>query len=119
MAECIHYGEIVRYEGRRGIVGKHWHQYPPRPGVHLILGFAEDGGGTAWAKAEDVEKLPTVFLGMPNEYNLPEPGQPLTLLQQIPHNFDSYLWSDMSWEAQCAYCGLPKTNPIHPEDDNW
>ncbi|MEV5264757.1 hypothetical protein [Streptomyces werraensis] len=119
MAECIHYEEIVRYRGRRAIVDRDWSQYPARPDVRLLLGFAEDGGGTAWVTADAVEKLPTVFLGMPNERNLPEPGQPLTLWQQIPHGFDSYMWSDMSWEAQCLYCGLPKKNAIHPEDDNW
>lgn len=115
MAGCIHYEDIVRYEGRRGIVDREWSQYPAKPGVRLLLGFLEDGGGWVWAADTAVEKLPTVFLGMPNEHHMPKPGEPLTLWQEIPHGFDSYLWSDVSWSAQCLYCGLPEGAEIHSQ----
>ena len=115
MAECIHFEEIVRYAGRRGIVDRDWSAYPAKPGVRLILGFAEEGGGYAWATAGDVEKLTTVFLGMPNEDHMPKPGEPLTLWQQIPHGFDSYLWQD-SWD-RCMYCGLSEADGPHVQED--
>ncbi|MGW6604830.1 hypothetical protein [Streptomyces sp. NPDC055036] len=113
MADCIHFEEIVRLAGRRGIVDRGWSRYPARPDVRLILGFRSEGGGYAWAEAKDVEKLSTEFLGMPNEDNMPIPGQPLTLWQQIPHGFDSYLWPD-SWD-RCMYCGLSEAAEIHIE----
>ncbi|MFD9815198.1 hypothetical protein [Streptomyces sp. NPDC059080] len=115
MADSIAYEDIVRLAGRRGIVDREWSQYPARPGRHLILGFNSEGGGWAWAEAKDVEKLSTEFLGMPNEEHAPEPGQPLTLWQQIPHGFDSYLWPD-SWD-RCMYCGLSQAGEIHIPDE--
>lgn len=116
MADCVHYEDIVRYVGRRAIVDREWSEYPARPGVRMLLGFAADGGGWVWADLKNVEKLPTVFLGMPNEDHMPEPGEPLTLWQQIPHEFDSYLWSD-SWSARCLYCGLPQGAEIHTQQE--
>ncbi|MFC4498461.1 MULTISPECIES: hypothetical protein [Streptomyces] len=113
MADRIHFEDIVMLDGRRGIVDRDWSRYPHNPDKRLIL---LEGGGSKWAVAADVEKLPTVFLGMPNEDHAPEPGQPLTLWQQIPHGFDSYLWWD-SWD-RCMYCGLGGAASIHVEEDS-
>ncbi|MEV7870167.1 hypothetical protein AB0P17_29670 [Streptomyces sp. NPDC088124] len=115
MADCIHYGDIVRLAGRRGIVDRNRSRYPARPDVHLILGFRSEGGGYAWAEAKDVEKLSTVFLGMPNKEHAPEYLEPLTLWQQIPHEYDEYLTWDM--DANCMYCGASEKDPIHTDSD--
>ncbi|MFK0154101.1 hypothetical protein ACIQVK_18770 [Streptomyces sp. NPDC090493] len=117
MADRIHYEEIVRYEGGRVIVDRAQTRYD-RPGVRLLLGFAEDGGGWAWASPGSVEKLSTVFLGMPNENHAPEPGEPLRLWQQIPHTVDSCLWSDIGWSQRCMYSGLPESSSVHPKEDS-
>ncbi|KOT51135.1 MULTISPECIES: hypothetical protein [Streptomyces] len=111
MASCIHYGDIVQLGGRRGIVDRDWTRYPHDPNRRLIL---LEGGGSKWAVAKDVEKLPVLFLGMPNPGHAPLPGQPLTLWRQIPHGFDSYLWPD-SWD-RCLYCGLSEAAEIHPRE---
>ncbi|MFJ4686531.1 hypothetical protein [Streptomyces sp. NPDC088789] len=108
MAVCLHYEDVVLLDGRRGLVDRDWSHYPHDPDKWLIL---FDGGGSKWVVAADVEKLPTVFLGMPNEDHVPEPGQPLTLWQQIPHGFDSYLCPD-AWD-RCMYCGLSEATEIH------
>lgn len=108
MAECFHYEDVVLLDGRRGLVDRDWSQYPHDPNKRLVL---FDGGGSEWAVAADVEKLPTVFLGLPNEDHAPEPGAPLTLWQQIPHVWDSYLWQDS--RDECLYCGLHKAAETH------
>lgn len=101
MAKCLHVDDVVLLDAVRGIVDREWTRYPRTPDKHLV--FLE-GGGSRWVKSRDVTKLPAVFLGMPNEGHAPEPGEPLTLWQQIPHVFNSYLWPD-SWD-RCMYCGL-------------
>ncbi|MFD7661298.1 hypothetical protein [Streptomyces sp. NPDC059788] len=108
MADRIHYEDIVQLDGRRGIVDRDWTRYPYDPNRRLIL---LEGGGRQWAVAKDVEKLASVFLGMPNEHHAPEPGDPLTLWQQIPHGFNSYLWRD-SWD-RCMYCELCEAAENH------
>ncbi|MGW3273604.1 hypothetical protein ACWDFH_19340 [Streptomyces kronopolitis] len=111
MADCFHYEDVVKLDGRRGLVDRDHSAYPYDPNRRLVL---FEGGGSKWAVAADVEKLTTVFLGLPNEDHAPEPAQPLTLWQQIPHGFDSYLWAD-SWD-RCLYCGLPEAAEIHRDD---
>ncbi|MEU1552217.1 hypothetical protein ABZ517_05770 [Streptomyces scabiei] len=112
MAQCIHFDDVVLLDGRRGLVDRDHSEYPYDPNKHLVL---FEGGGSKWAVASDVEKLSAVFLGMPNEEHMPQPGQELTLWQQIPHSFDSYVWPD-SWD-RCLYCGLPESTEIHPGTD--
>ncbi|MFF8918056.1 hypothetical protein ACF08M_33320 [Streptomyces sp. NPDC015032] len=104
----MHFESVVTLNGRRGIVDRDHSHYPFDPNKRLVL---FEGGGNQWATAKDVVVLPTEFLGMPNEDHMPQPGQPLTLWQQIPHSFDSYLWPD-SWD-RCMYCGLPEAARIH------
>ncbi|MCX5103473.1 hypothetical protein [Streptomyces sp. NBC_00439] len=107
----MHFEYLVTLNGRRGIVDRDHSHYPSDPNKRLVL---FEGGGNQWATAKDVVVLPTEFLGMPNEDHMPEPGQPLTLWQQIPHCFDSYLWPD-SWD-RCMYCGLSGAAEIHTSE---
>ncbi|MFF8283282.1 hypothetical protein ACF06W_11235 [Streptomyces albus] len=108
MAERLNYEDMVLLDGKRGLVDRDHGHYPFDPNKRLVL---FEGGGNRWAVASDVELLPTVFLGMPNEEHAPEPGQPLTLWQQIPHRFDSYTWHH-TWDW-CMYCGLSEAAGIH------
>ena len=108
MADCIHYEDVVLLDGKRGLVDRDHSRYPFDPNKRLIL---FEGGGSQWAVAKDVETLSTIFLGMPNENHAPEPGEPLTLWQKLPHVWDSYLWPD-SWD-RCMYCDLPEVAEIH------
>jgi hypothetical protein len=108
-----YFGDLVILTGVRGIVDREWSQYDPdgkRKGWHLVL--FEDGTAK-WGPPAELERLHAEFIGLPNEWNAPEPNQPLTLWQQIPHGFDSYLWSNIPWDASCMYCGLAESTEIH------
>lgn len=103
--------DLVLWRGMRGIVDREWSQYDPTgeyAGWHLVL---FEGGLKKWGPPNELERLHEEFIGMPNEDHAPKPGQPLTLWQQLPHGFDSYLWWD-SWD-RCMYCGLSSAAEVH------
>ncbi|MFE7114932.1 hypothetical protein ACFU99_05840 [Streptomyces sp. NPDC057654] len=110
MADRLYYDDVVLLNGRRGLVDR---QHPYDPEKRLLF---FEGGGSKWVVAADVEKLPAEFLGLPNDDHAPEPGQPLTLWEQIPHGFSSYLWWD-TWDW-CMYCGLSEAADIHVEEES-
>lgn len=99
---------MVTLNGRRGIVDLEPSTYPRNPKKRRIH-FAD--GDSEWVLIDELVKLHEQFIGMPNEYNFPEFGNPILSWQEIPHEWDEYL----TWEGNpgCLYCGLPESAQIH------
>lgn len=109
------YEDLVRWRDMVGIVDREWSDYDRdglREGWHLVL---FEGGLWKWGPPNEFERLSAEFLGMPNEDHFPNYGEPLTLWQQIPHEYDEYLTWDM--DSGCVYCGLPESHPVHPSEE--
>lgn len=108
------WGDVVILNGIRGIVGDEWSAYDPtgeHKGWHLIH---LEGGGKKWASPDSLERQSAEFIGMPNEDHAPEFMNPLTLWQQIPHEYNEYLTHDM--DSGCMYCGLHYGDQVHIKD---
>jgi hypothetical protein len=113
----VYVDDLVTWQGVRGLVDREYSAYDPEKrwkGWHLVL---LETGLRVWLSPEllKARQLRAEFIGMPNEDHFPLFGQPLTLWQTIPHEFDEYLTHNMN--AGCMFCGLPYGADVHIDAD--
>lgn len=111
----VYVGDLITWQGVRGLVDREWSAYEP-DGRHKGWKYVLLEDGSKWWMPPDLllaRRIRAEFLGMPNEDNRPLPGSPLTLWQEIPHEYDEYL----SWQMNmgCMYCGLDEEADVHPQ----